>query len=227
MDSQLDRVCRAYDLTVEQHRKGVNPLDDIPQDIRDSPFYQSLTGDSGSPGSGAPDVREYLAPAPGMRFLDAGCSANLVNYRLDRWPSTYYGIDISPRLIEAMQRFADRERISTRGLHVAEVARMPFADGFFDIGAAIGVLEYCTLEYVGEALSELHRVLKADARLVLDIPNRDHPHAGYMARLEAHQDRPIFLHARLDFERLLKPLFSQDRVDDSRVMVKYFVRRRK
>lgn len=37
MDRQLDRIRQAYDLTVDQHRRGVDPLDLVPADLRNSP----------------------------------------------------------------------------------------------------------------------------------------------------------------------------------------------
>lgn len=224
MDRQLDRVRKAYDLTVEQYNKGINSLDDVPEEIKNSPFYTSLIADRRILSSAAPDIREYLTPKHGMRFLDVGCCANIVNYHLDRWPSIYYGIDISPGLISAMKDFVGRKRISIGGLHVADVSRLPFDDNFFDIAAVIGVLEYCTLKYIREALLELNRVLRSKSRAVLDIPNQNHPHARDMARLGKHLERPIFLHNRSAFEKLLTPLFLTEGIDDSRVMIKYFVR---
>jgi len=224
MDRQLDRIQKAYDLTVEQYKRGVSHLDNVPEDIQNSPFYQSLIMDRGLLGSSAPDIREYLAPKLGMRFLDAGCCANIANYRLDQWPSIYYGIDISPRLIDATKDFISREHISVGGLHVADISRLPFHDDFFDIAAVIGVLEYGTLKYIREALRELNRVLKPKSRVVLDIPNQKHPHAIDMARPERYLARPNFLHPRPEFEKLLAPLFFTQRIDDSRVMLKYFVR---
>ena len=224
MQRQLDKIRKAYDLTVEQYKKGINPSDAIPEEFRNSPGYKSLMANSGTLGSSAPDIKKYLAPESGMRFLDAGCSANLVNYRLDLWPSKYYGVDISPRLIEAMKGFVVREKISVGGLYVAEVSKLPFDDNLFDIAAVIGVLEYCTLTYIRGALLELNRVLKPDARVVLDIPNKNHPYAKDMARLEKYLARPNFLHSRSKFERLLIPLFLTERIDDSQVMIKYFLR---
>jgi ubiquinone/menaquinone biosynthesis C-methylase UbiE len=221
MENHLDRIRKAYDLTVEQYQKGIDPYDNIPEEIRNSPFYQSLKMDNGS---AAADIREYLAPQPGMRFLDAGCCANLPNYRIDRWPSTYYGIDISSRLIKAMQDFVGREQITVGGLQVADVSRLPFEDNFFDIAAIIGVWEYCPLDYIPKALGELNRVLKPESRVVLDIPNPKHPQAKDMSKLEKHLARPIFLHPRLSFEKLLASISCIELLDDSRVMIKYFVR---
>ena len=224
MDNQLDKIRKAYDLTVEKYKSGVNPLDNIPEAIKNSPFFKSLSADSYLFNSAATDIKEYLAPELGMRFLDAGCCANLANYRLDKWPSTYYGIDISPVLINAMRDFVKRQQISIGSLKVADISNLPFDDNFFDIAAVIGVLEYCTLEYIGTALKELNRVLKSEVRVVLDIPNRDHSYANDMLELEKYLERPIYLHSRVKFEALLAPLFVTEHIDGSQVMIKYFVR---
>jgi ubiquinone/menaquinone biosynthesis C-methylase UbiE len=224
LDKYLEKIQEAYDLTVEQYRKGIDPLHDVPEKIRNSPFFKSLAADKNLLNSTAPDIQKYLAPVYGMRFLDTGCSANIANYRLDRWPSVYYGVDISPQLIDAMKRFVKEQAISIGGLYVADISRLPFDDNFFDIAAVIGVLEYCKMGYIGAALMELNRVLKPESRVVLDIPNRNHPYAGDMVRLEQHLGRQSFLHSRSRFEKLMVPLFSTERVDDSRLMIKYFVR---
>lgn len=224
MKRQLEKIREAYDLTVEQYWQGVNPLDNIPQDIKSTSYYESLIADSRALGSGAHDVRDYLSPEAGMRFLDAGCSANLVNYRLEQWPSTYYGVDISPALVDAMKEFTAQENIGIGGLYVADIAGLPFDDNFFDIATVIGVLEYGTLEYIGKALMELNRVCKPEARVVLDIPNREHPHAKDMARLEEYLGRPIYHYAHSSIEELLAPIFAIERTDNSRLMIKYYVR---
>ncbi len=224
MDDQLDRIRRAYDLTVEQYRNGIDPLTNIPDEIRNSDFFISLASEREPLNSSSADIREYLAPEPGMRFLDAGCCANLANYRLDEWSSTYYGIDISPALVEAMKEFAEQQEIQIGGLEVAEIAKLPFDTDFFDIAAVIGVLEYYDLDYTGKSLSELSRVLKPDSKLVLDIPNEEHPHFTDMLKLEEYLERPDIRKQRNEFEELLSSIFKIERTDDSRVMIKYFVR---
>jgi len=224
MDKQLEKIRKAYNLTVEQYRKGINPNQDIPAEIKNTPFYKSLISGDNALGSGAPDIKEYLRPTPGMKFLDAGCSANLFNYRLDRWPSTYYGVDISPELINAMKGFAASQNITIGGLYVADISKLPFDDNFFDIAIIIGVLEYFTLAYIKKALIELNSVMKQGSRVVLDIPNKDHPHVNDMAALEKYLGRPNFIRKRSEFEKLMTPLFSIERIDDSHVMLKYFMK---
>ncbi len=78
MDERLHRIRNAYDLTVEQYDCN----------------------------SGAPENKEFLEPEAGMCFLDVGSGASLANYRLDLWPSKYFGIDISRALIQAMHKFS-------------------------------------------------------------------------------------------------------------------------
>jgi len=226
MDNQLDKIRKAYDLTVTQYRNGMNPLENVPEEIKNSDFFKSLASGSGQLSSGTADIKDFLAPEPGMRFLDAGCSGNLANYRPDRWPSTYYGVDISPALINAMKEFAERQKIQIGGLEVAEISKLPFEDDYFDIASIIGVLEYCTLEYIGTSLSEIKRVLKPGSRAVMDIPNEDHPHVTDMMKLEEFLERPNILKPRAEFKEMLSSLFSIERIDDSQVMIKYFVRSR-
>jgi ubiquinone/menaquinone biosynthesis C-methylase UbiE len=223
MDDRLEEIRRAYDLTVEQFRKGIDPMDSVPDDIRNTDFFRSLSSVKDL-NSSAADIREYLSPEKGMKFLDAGCSANLANYNLGEWPSLYYGVDISPALIKAMKSYAEANNTPVGGLYVADISSLPFENKYFDIAAVVGVLEYCTLEYISQALQELHRVFKPGARAVLDIPNSDHPHAADMQRLETNLGRPNFIHRRSEFEKLLRSLFKIEKTDDSRVMIKYFVR---
>jgi len=72
-------------------------------------------------------------------------------------------------------------------------------------------------------LAELNRVLKPQAKMVLDIPNLEHPDVNLMFKIEEFLGRPNIPNSRESFEEVLKPLFSIERLDDSRVMIKYFI----
>lgn len=225
MNEQLLRISKAYDQTVTLFTAGIDPHGTVPEEIKKLPGYVEVSSDQ-MLGSAAPDIRDYLAPKEGMYYLDAGCCANLANYRLDSWPSVYHGVDISPALIGAMMSFVEKNRISIGGLYNTDIASLPFVDEYFDIAAVIGVLEYCTLEYAECALQELFRVLKQNAKMVVDIPNLEHPYVDTMFLLEEHYGRPIIPKSRRSFESLLKTSFTVDKLDDTRVMIKYFVRKR-
>ena len=110
---------------------------------------------------------------------------------------------------------------------MAEITELPYEDSFFDIGQLIGVLEYCSFDYCQQALQEMSRVLKSNARFIVDIPNLLHPLCQTMFKLEEYMDRPNIPKERSEFEDILVPFFSIDRVDDSQVMIKYFVENRK
>jgi SAM-dependent methyltransferase len=224
MGSHLEKIRRAYDLTAEQYAKGIITYGAVPEHIQNMRGYREIVHNP-LMGSNAPDIKEYLKPGRDLRFLDAGCCANLANYRLDRWLCTYYGVDISPALIRAMKVFARKNGIAIGGLYNTDLTNMPFGDNFFHIAAAIGVLEYCTLEYSSRALGELQRVLKPGAKMVFDIPNLTHPYVETMFRLEECLGRTNIPKDREQFEDVVQPLFKIERIDDSQVMVKYFVRK--
>jgi len=225
MKKQLAKIRKAYDLTVRQHREDINPLVNVPDEFKNSDEYKAFARESGFSitGSNAPENKKFLNPGTGMKFLDAGCCADLANYRFDKWPSIYYGVDISPELIRAMKKFSVHENISIGGLEVAEITSLPFEDNYFDIASVIGVLEYADLAYAESALVEMSRVLKPYARMAVDIPNMEHPHVKTMFKLEAFLGRPNIPKPRSKFEKMLTPLFDIKRVDDKRVMLKYFV----
>ncbi len=223
MSRQIEKIRKAYDLTVTQFKKGIDVYAAIPESIKEMPGYTEITAGQEN-NSNAADIKHYLAPRKGMRYLDAGCCANLVNYRFDKWPSLYYGVDISSALVDAMRGFVAQNNISIGGLHVGDISHMPFVDKFFDIASLIGVLQYCTLQHSRGILRELRRVLKPDARMVLDIPNLEYPYVDTMFTLERFLGRPNIPKERKDVEELLKDRFITDHVDDARVMVKYFVR---
>jgi SAM-dependent methyltransferase len=225
MEKQLERIRMAYDLTVKQYELGIDPLNGVPDHLRNAPEFQTFIAEASEACHvGASDVREYLAPKSGMVFLDVGCGAGLKTHRLYEWPSLYHGVDISPGLISAMRRYVTNNAIEVGALHVADAATLPFEDGYFDIAAMIGVLEYATPDYAKNALGELHRVLKPQARVVLDIPNMSHPHVDLMFSLEQSLGRPQYEHNRAEFEDTLSGHFEIESVNAALVTLKYFCR---
>ena len=229
MIDRLQQISDAYDLTVKQYREKIDPLTNVPYEFRNSKEFKEFQQSTGSEitGSNAPENKQYLDPESGMKFLDAGCCANLANYRFDKWPSVYHGIDISPALIDAMKGFVTHQGISVGSLKVAELAALPFDDNFFDIASVIGVLQYADLNYCKSALRELNRVLKNGSRMVVDIPNMKHAHVQTMFKLEEYLGRPNIAKSRTEFEAILTPLFTTVKVDNSHVMMKYFVKTKK
>ncbi|MBN2541434.1 class I SAM-dependent methyltransferase [bacterium] len=207
---------------------NVGILDDVMDEVEDLPDFQALSDclDT-SCTSGAPENRDYLSPKPGMKFLDAPCRANIANHKLDKWPSTYFGVDSNSLLIENMRSFVDQEKIDIGGLWAADLAKLPFEKNFFDIASVIGVLEYCKIRYVKKVLKELRRVLNKNARMVIDNLNLKHSNIDMLFRLgKCPHDLRVY-YTREAFEDILSKYFTIDDVDDSHIMVKYFVRAEK
>jgi ubiquinone/menaquinone biosynthesis C-methylase UbiE len=223
---RLREIAAAYDRTVTEYAHNIDPLSSVPVKFRQSEAFKRFMKEC-PPRRTTMFLRRYLRPKNGMKFLDVGCSANLYNYDHGRWPSQYFGIDISKALINAMQGVAKNHRYAIGSLKTADMAAMPFDDDFFDIAAVIGVLEYWNLPYIKRAMRELFRVLGPDARVVMDFPNPDHPDTPTMRKLEAYLGRPHATVARIAFERVLNSLFIIDRIDDEGAMMTYYVRRKR
>ena len=124
-----------------------------------------------------------------------------------------------------MKSFGRKNGIRIGGSYNTDLTNIPSDDNFFDIAVAIGVLEYFTLEYSRRALQELHRVLKPAAKMVLDVPNLMHPFIETLFRLEEYFKRPNVPKDKTTLEDLIQTLFEIDCINDSQVMLKYFVRK--
>jgi ubiquinone/menaquinone biosynthesis C-methylase UbiE len=223
---QFEKIQKAYNATVRDFLAGIGPMDSVPDKFKNSKAFKAFLKETDPEvtGSSAPDIKAFLQPSPGEKCLDAGCCANLATKRFDKWPSIYFGIDISPDLIRAMSKFVYEANLKIGGLVIAEIKNIPFPDNFFDLAMVIGVFEYVSMDYAAESLKELHRVLSPGARIVLDLPNLSHPHVKTMFQLEEYLQRPNIPKSREEFESYLNPLFSIEKTKEKYVMQKYFVR---
>lgn len=226
MNEPIKIISEAYDKTVDNFNEGIEDEDLLPEEFKNSERYKRLKKIITSNPSGSADlpIYNYLNPKSGMKFLDVGSCANLICKKLHEWPSEYYGIDISLKLIKASQNFVKHNNIKIGGLYVAEVAKMPFGNNFFDICAVIGVLEYFDITYIKKALKELHRVLKPQGKIVVDMPNFNHPDCITMIELEGYLGRTRKnVPSNEGFEKEFKKLFSMEGVDNQ-IMTSYFAR---
>jgi len=100
----------------------------------------------------------------GARFLDAGCgTGGFLRFLLDsRAIGSAAGVDVSAEAVELA-----RSRVPEAELAVASVASLPFPDAAFDAAALNDVLQHLPEEEVGQALSELGRVLRVGAPVVV------------------------------------------------------------
>ena len=120
-----------------------------------------------------PDVAEQrekvlalLAPKTGERALDIGCGPGLTTEALAHavGPAGHVlCVDIAPPMLNIAQRRC--ASLSQVAFGMADVTRLPYEDGSFDIALASQVYEY--VEEVDHALKDLARVIRRGGRVVL------------------------------------------------------------
>jgi SAM-dependent methyltransferase len=130
--------------------------------------------------------------AQGARVLEAGCGTGLILSRLQGLAREVVGVDLSRGMLG---------RAAGRGLPVAqaELARLPFTDGAFDVVCSFKVLAH--VEGIGTALAELGRVTRPGGHLLLEFYN------------------PLSL--RYLVKRLKRPSRIARGVDDEQVYTRY------
>jgi ubiquinone/menaquinone biosynthesis C-methylase UbiE len=103
----------------------------------------------------------------GSHLLHAGCGSGQVDERLhDRLRIT--AVDIS----SAAARLYRSNNPTSSGVFEADISALPFPDATFDGVYNLGVMEHFDAGAIVQILSELNRVLKPGARLVLFWPHR-------------------------------------------------------
>lgn len=128
---------------------------------------------------------DWLAPAPGGRWLDVGCGNGAFTERLlERVaPAAVTGIDPA----EAQLAFA-RERLGARGVRIqaGDAMALPFADDSFD--AAVMPLVIFFVPEPARGVSELARVVRPGglvAAYAWDMHGRGFPYEAVQAELRA------------------------------------------
>lgn len=192
--NHLQTIAKSYDAAIEAGKKGdgEDPYQTLPEMITSAPGYQEWKTESEHEelSSGRMEVTDFLKPEQGMKFIDLGCCVNLMFRGYDKWPSTYYGVDISKKTIEVLQYYVKAQNLTVGEIVHGSIHETPFADNMFDIGSCIGVLEYYNREFAEKALQEMHRILKSGGRIVLDIPNIASLSGKMMMQIEGYLDRP-------------------------------------
>jgi SAM-dependent methyltransferase len=108
-------------------------------------------------------IRDHAPEGSPLRILDAGCGTGGMLDLYRQWPDTEaVGADFSPEAL----RFS-RERGHKR-LVGADLMRLPFRSGSFDVVSALDVIEHVPDDVV--ALEEIQRVLRPGGILVASVP---------------------------------------------------------
>ena len=110
----------------------------------------------------APLVARAASGRPGLTLLDCGCGTG-VNLPLLRRHGRAFGFDLTWRGLE-FARAHGAARVAC-----ADVTRIPFPDGQFDVVTSFDVLQTLTLEQARAGLAEMSRVLRPGGAMVLNV----------------------------------------------------------
>lgn len=109
------------------------------------------------------------------RVLDIGCGALRGGAPLAAWlaPGRYYGIDISPGLLEAGWRHEIEaaglaDRLPRDHLHATDSFEAPFGE-VFDLGLAVSLFTHLPLDYLTRCLERLAPVFRPGADVYLTV----------------------------------------------------------
>lgn len=233
MENQLKAVAESYDRAITEHgNKDAVSYENLPAYIKndpDYPLFQKARTEGGDSGSENAEIKNFLSPAADLKFVDLGCCLNLMLKGYDKWPSLYYGVDISKETISLLKRFAAKQKLSVGALFCGSIHETPFENNYFDIGACVGVLEYFEKDFVEKSIIEACRIIKPDGRFVLDIPDNKNPMRRFMNLVEEAMGRPDrFDLSPSEFEDILEEYFEIEKKEnfEAVAMVQYFLRRR-
>jgi len=217
IENQLEQIAKSYDRHfIEYQKKDALSYDNLPDYITNNPDYTywKNEAENGWENNRRIELKDYLSPAQNMNFIHLGCSMSLKTKGYDKWPSKYFGVDISGETISALYYFIGKNNLAVGSLYCGSVHDTPFRDNYFDIGDCIGVLEYYKKDFVLKAVKEFHRILKPGAKLVLDIPNTESPSGRAMMQIEECMGRPDrFDMLPQEFEDMIKDYFETDDSD--------------
>ncbi len=112
-------------------------------------------------------VFKALNAKKGEKILDIGCGDGVFTNELAKRGVSITGIDISKHDLSLAKKRAKKMNLKTK-YFLADAAKMPFPDNYFD-----KVFSICTFEHIkkeADAFSEVSRILKENGLFILSVP---------------------------------------------------------
>jgi len=110
----------------------------------------------------------FLGSVQDKIILDIACGYSMTPVLFALAGATVYAVDVAPKTIAVVQRFADYKGVADRvHVHVGPAETLPFADAQFDLIYGGAALHHVQLDQVGH---ELARVLKPGGKGAFQDP---------------------------------------------------------
>jgi len=139
----------------------------------------------------------------GARLLDIACGQGTLQQLAEPYAETY-GIDISR---EAIRKAKNRARKTIFKISSAE--KLPFRDDFFNYVTCMGSLEH--FYDIDKALSEMRRVAKKGARILIHVPNSMYL-VHKMLRIDTQGQINERLATEAEWREILERFFAVEKV---------------
>ena len=166
------------------------------RDSTDAEYWDGIAGEWQHEGEGrawrmvsdAVNVRlleRWLPRNPRGSVLKTDLFDEVAGEGLLSWLSASFasvsGVDISPAVVSSI-----RDRYDGVTAEVADVRRLPFANGQFDCVFSNSTLDHLpTRQAIAEAVRELHRVTRSGGHLLITLDNPVNPIVGLRYKLPA------------------------------------------
>lgn len=119
-----------------------------------------------------------------MRILDAGCGNGEYSLVLaKKFPhAIIYALDFSEEMCLLTKKRAQEAGLSNIRVYQGDIDQLNFAVDYFDFVLCIDTLHHIPDVALGKSLSELQRVTKKGALMLVDFKNRQNPFLYYFHR---------------------------------------------
>jgi SAM-dependent methyltransferase len=109
---------------------------------------------------------ELVAPRPGWRALDIGTGTGHTAFAFAPAVAWVVAVDLTEEMLRKAERLRKDRGYGNVELQVADVHRLPFGAGEFDLVTCRRAAHH--FRDIGVALMEMHRVMKSGGRLLID-----------------------------------------------------------
>ncbi|GAG64901.1 unnamed protein product, partial [marine sediment metagenome] len=106
------------------------------------------------------------------KVIDLGCGSAEMDIILGRNGHSIVGVDISKKALQLAEQHKSREGLSNIRFVNASLDNLPFPANSFDSAIMLEVLGHISYSDTEEIFTEIKRVLKPHAKLLITVPNK-------------------------------------------------------